>query len=160
MKLVVPLALFAVDFALTGCSNDVDVAVAAPDGGVAELAALPVTPDSDQADFDVPEAISSEDPAVAATPSFHYTMYNVTLAYSNRPHTYPPCTVNSHWLTYRPGYPTPNAIANGCPWRVWLYQWNNGTGYRLCVSKFTNSIPLYRSYKSLTVSYFNGDPCP
>jgi hypothetical protein len=46
---------------------------------------------------------------------------------------------------------TPFHVANGCDYRVWLYQWLNHTGYRRCVSPHSET-GLIRAYKSWTIS--------
>jgi hypothetical protein len=73
--------------------------------------------------------------------SFHYPNHAnwVNVLCAGRSHTYPA------------GYPTPNIVSNGCSFRVWLHQWNNYTGYQLCVSPHS-SVRLNRAYKSYTMT--------
>jgi hypothetical protein len=61
------------------------------------------------------------------------------------------CQPNHSGLTYPHGWPTPNSVGNHCISRVWLFQWNNRTGYKLCVSPHAN-VTLTRPYKSFVIS--------
>jgi hypothetical protein len=45
---------------------------------------------------------------------------------------------------------TPGQVNNGCPFRVWLSQNANGTGYRTCLSPHTNNT-IRRSYRRYAI---------
>jgi len=59
------------------------------------------------------------------------------------------------WLYY--GY-QPENVLNGCNVRVWLAEYSNGTGYTLCLSPYSNTVPIYRPYEDIGVST-NGSSC-
>ena len=48
--------------------------------------------------------------------------------------------------------------ANGCNVRVWMYQTNHRTGYRLCISPRTQTGAIHRIYHSWWMSH-NGNRC-
>jgi hypothetical protein len=45
----------------------------------------------------------------------------------------------------------PHQVYNGCPTRVWVYQWLNHTGYQRCISP-NSVVTLSARYKSLYLS--------
>jgi hypothetical protein len=80
--------------------------------------------------------------------------------YVNKPFHDDGCAVGSKGST-RPNstYPWPDQALDVCPTRVWLYQYANYTGAKLCVSPHTASASLTRAWRSYSVSA-NHLPCP
>jgi len=46
----------------------------------------------------------------------------------------------------------PLQVINGCNVRVWLSQYSDGTGYKLCISPGDGPINIYRPYRNIGVS--------
>ena len=89
-------------------------------------------------------------PAVTPTGQFNTYYYNCipsTCVSTLR------CTAGNHqpssWLSL--GL-QPLKVLSGCNVRVWLSQYSNGTGYKLCISPFDGPINIYRPYRDIGVS--------
>ena len=76
------------------------------------------------------------------------------------------CTANNEGNNPAPGFlvaPSEFAfvsVENLCSVRIWLAQYSNGTGYKLCLSPNGDSgyVNIYRSYQDIGVSA-NGSDC-
>jgi hypothetical protein len=69
------------------------------------------------------------------------------------------CTAGNHSAPPHLSSPTPGStfVHSYCNVRVWLAQYSNGTGYKLCVSP-GDFVIIYRSYRDIGVST-NGSHC-
>ena len=71
------------------------------------------------------------------------------------------CTAGNHAAPTNMREGTPDSwVLNGCNVRVWLAQYANGTGYKLCLSPNagTTRVWLYKAYADVAVST-NGAHC-
>jgi hypothetical protein len=73
---------------------------------------------------------------------------SATALYTNGAATSGACTVahtihlNKNLLLF--------AVANGCPWRVWLHETNNNRGYNFCISPAHNGSATYETVPQVT----------
>jgi hypothetical protein len=89
-----------------------------------------------------------EKPLTADAPAANFVelQWNILGHWSHR---YFGCQIGSGGSALRLNQ-SPFEVGNGCTHRVWLFQWNNRTGYRTCVSPHTYQ-HLGRAYKSFAV---------
>jgi hypothetical protein len=84
--------------------------------------------------------------------------YPASIGYA---YDYVNCTAGNHAAPVNMQRGTQDSwVLNGCNVRVWLAQYANGTGYKLCLSPNagTTRVWLYKSYADLAVST-NGAHC-